>query len=589
MNFSKYGFSMRTLFLILILLTTLLHTPIMAERRTIKLHWLHTSDLHSSLFGYDYLTRRATTGGLASIYSYVHDARRLYGDNVILTDGGDLLQGQPLAYYYNYVDTTSTHLVAACMNELRYDAAAIGNHDIEAGHDVYDRFMRDCQFPFLGANIIDVNTGKPYLKPYEIIYRDGVKIAILGMLTPGIPNWLPANLWSGLRFEDMVESSRRWMSILQQEEHPDVVVGLFHSGWEGGIITPESVENASRLVAEQVAGFDLILYGHDHRALVSRVRNEKGGEVVCIGPSSQGMRIGEAEIVLTIDDGKVVNKKITGKTTNMYGAQMPNALAFEALFVDQRREVEEWIGRTIGTLSDDLMERDAYFGPCYFIDVLHEMQLELTGADISFAAPISFDSKIPAGTLRVSDMFTLYKYENFLYTMRMTGREVKGFLEMSYGLWTNQMSSASDHALLLDHNLDNGRHKGLKNLSYNMEAAAGISYDVDLTKPIGERIIIHSMADGTPFEVDKEYCVAMNSYRGNGGGELMTRGAGIPHDSLASRILWSSDKDLRYYLIQRVVEKNGIRPRIISNWQFVPKAWTIDALKRDRKIIFPDE
>lgn len=110
-----------------------------------------------------------------------------------MVDNGDILQGQPTAYYYNFIDTVSTHVVAEIQNFMGYAVGNMGNHDVETGHAVYDRWIKQCKFPVLGANIVDNATGKPYLKPYEIINRDGVKIAILGMITPAIPSWLPEN------------------------------------------------------------------------------------------------------------------------------------------------------------------------------------------------------------------------------------------------------------------------------------------------------------------------------------------------------------------------------------------------------------
>ena len=116
----------------------------------------------------------------------------------------------------------------------------------------------------LGANIIDTKTNKPYLQPYAIFRRDGVKIAVLGLLTPAIPNWLNEELWSGLRFEEMVESARKWVKYLKENEHPDIIIGLFHSGLKGGIVTDKYKEDATLEIAETVPGFDIILYGHDH-------------------------------------------------------------------------------------------------------------------------------------------------------------------------------------------------------------------------------------------------------------------------------------------------------------------------------------
>jgi 2',3'-cyclic-nucleotide 2'-phosphodiesterase/3'-nucleotidase len=318
------------------------------------------------------------------------------------------------------------------------------------------------------------------------------------------------------------------------------------------------------------------------------MKNSNGEDLVVMGPTSQGKRIAEADIFLTMKKGHVVEKRITASTPNVDGGRPEDEHFFLGKFTKQRQTLGEWVDQPIGRLTKPLWERDAFFGPSEFIDLIHQLQLDLTGADVSFAAPLSFDSRLQAGTIRVSDMFALYKYENFLYTMRMTGREIRDFLEMSYDLWTNQMQSADDHILLLDNNLDNGTRLGLKNVSYNMDSAAGIQYVVDVSKPEGERVRILSMADGSPFDLDRDYRVAINSYRGNGGGELITRGAGIPHGELKNRILASTDKDLRFYLMRRIQEQKIITPKKLNCWRFVPDEWAPAAIERDRKILFPN-
>lgn len=564
------------------------HVHAQARAREHTFYWAHTSDLHGAIFSYDYLHDHPVLGGLPSIYSYLNELRKSHPGHVILTDGGDVLQGQPTSYFYNFIKTDTPHLIADAMNELDYDAQCLGNHDIETGHEVYDRYVSSCKAPILGANIIDERTGQPYLRPYIIIERQGVRIAILGMITPGIPNWLPKVLWENLRFEEMVSSARHWIDIIKEKEQPDLIVGVFHSGFDGGMVFPEYRENATEEVAKNVPGFDLICYGHDHNPRMEKVVNINGDTVVCIGPQDAGTRLSLAKIHLKYHDGHLTSKRIWAENVHMVGSQTPDAMAFEALFTDQRQELSQWVNDTIGTITEDLLERDAFFGPSLFMSLIHQLQLYLTGADISFAAPISFDSKIRQGSLTVRDMFALYKYENLLYTIRMTGREIKDYLEMSYGMWTNQMHTPDDHILCLDTDEQNPRRHGLHNLSYNMDSAAGMIYEVDVTKPEGSKVRIYRMRDGSTFSPDKEYLVAVNSYRGNGGGELLTKGAGIPRDSLSSRVVSSTDKDMRYYLMKRIIELGTVRPHLMSNWRFVPTAWAEEALRRDRQQLFPE-
>ena len=168
----------------------------------------------------------------------------------------------------------------------------------------------------------------------------------------------------------------------------------------------------------------------------------------------------------------------------------------------------------------------------------------------------------------------------------MTGKEIHDYLEMSYALWTNQMASPSDHIMLLEHNGNAHNGHRFKNLAFNFDSAAGIDYEVDVTKPTGQKVKIIRMSDGRPFDESKWYKVAMNSYRANGGGELLTKGAGIPHDSLKSRITFESERDQRYYLMKEIEEAGTLSPQPNNNWRFVPESWTQPAIKRDREILF---
>lgn len=575
------------------ILAIMLTQCLYGQRRTVDLTILHTSDVHGAVFSYDYMEHRQKDTGMPFVFAYADSLRRQLGERLIITDGGDCLQGQPTAYYSNYIDTTSEHFIAKVMNQMHYDCVTIGNHDIETGHAVYDRWIRQLKMPVLGANVVDTRTGQPYFTPYIILNRAGVRIAILGMLTNAVPFWLPANLWSNMRFEDVEESSARWAREIQEREHPDLLIGLFHSGFNEGIVTDECRENATEMTARNVPGFDIILYGHDHRYSVKDVVNKEGKTVKCMGTRNGATCFIQADVQLEYEGDKLIDKKISGKPlmTASVNRQMTTrgenrmAMLFEAEFVDERLELNSWVERSIGHLAEDLEEKDAFFGPSKFIDFIHRIQLQLTGADVSFTAPLSFRTVLKAGELKVSHMFNLYKFENLLYTMRLTGREIKGALEMSYAKWVNQMQSPNDHIMLLK-KAEGKEEATFENMTFNFDSAAGILYTVDVTKPAGQRISILSMEDGTPFSPDKEYRVAVNSYRGNGGGELLTEGAGIPRDKLSQRILASTEKDLRYYIIQYIEQHKTIAPKCLNQWRFIPEELAKPAIERDRKLLF---
>lgn len=557
------------------------------KEKTIDLKFIETSDVHGSFFPYDFINRKPKAGSLARVATYVNQLRSQHGENVILLDNGDILQGQPINYYSNYVDTTSANIAAQVVNYLRYDAQTIGNHDVETGHRVYDKWVSATHCPILGANVIDTKTNKPYLKPYTILKRGGARIAIIGLLTPAIPNWLGENLWSGLRFEEMVSSARQWMRVVKEQEKADIVIGLFHSGKDGGITTPHYKEDAALAVAREVPGFDVVFFGHDHTRYADAVTNSEGKLVACLDPANNAMSVAQADLQLVKKKGHWCVKESLWKLVDV--ADLPVDNDFVDHFSAFNETVKAYANRVIGTFENTISTRDSYFGNSAFNDLILNLELSITKADVAFNAPVSFDVAIKKGPVRVADMFNLYKYENQLFVMRLTGKEIRKALEMSYDLWVNTMTSPNDHLLLLDSQTRGDQQRlGFKNFSFNFDSAAGIDYEVDVTKPNGQKVKVLKMSNGEPFDENKYYKVAVNSYRANGGGELLTRGAGIAKDDLDDRIVWRSEFDLRHYLMEEIKRLGTLNPQPNTNWRFVPEQWTQEAAKRDRQLLFHD-
>jgi len=557
-------------------------TMTMAKRqKTVTLRIVETSDVHGAFFPYDFVERTPMKGTMARVSTYLKKQRKEFGENLILLENGDILQGQPTCYYTNYVKTDLPNVAAEVVNYLKYDAQTFGNHDVETGHAVYDKWIRELNCPTLGANIIDTKTGQPYVKPYLILNRQGVRVAILGLLTPAIPNWLHENLWSGLRFEEMVSSARKWVKHLKEVEKADIIIGLFHSGWDGGIATMHYDEDATKKVAEEVPGFDIIFYGHDHTEQNITLPNG----VLCMDPSCNALQVCEATIQCVKKNGRWTVVSKVGRLADVTKEEIDPD--FTQHFHPQMDSIKTYVERQIGTFLTPMRSRDAFFGSAAFTDYIHQLQLEEGKADISFNAPLVFDTEIKAGPVYMSDMFKLYRYENQIYVLRMTGREIRKHLEMSYDQWVNTMKSPDDHIMLLTERSWNDKQRmGFKYLTFNFDSAAGIDYEVDVTKPDGEKVRILQFSDGRPFDENVWYRVAMNSYRGNGGGELLTRGAGIPMDEIPSRIEWMSERDQRHYLTQKIMREGKVDAKALNNWKFVPEAWAAPAIERDRKLIF---
>ncbi len=562
--------------------------------KTVRMKVIETSDVHGHFFPYDFMERKPLKGTLVRANTYINKEREKFGkENLLLIDNGDILQGQPCVYWSNYVMPEDENLAARVINYMQYDAETVGNHDIEPGHQVYDKWIREVRCPLLGANIVKAGSdGKADpkniyegLQPYSIHYIDGVKIAVIGMLTPAIPNWLNKSIWKGMEFEEMTSCAKKWIAYLKEVERPDLIFGLFHSGKDGGIITPDYEENATAAVAKEVPGFDIIFFGHDHQVHNEWITNNDGQQVLIIDPSCWAQNIAEAEIELTYENGKLTKKDIKGEIVSVKDEEIDEQMMSH--FQKDIDAVKAYVSEKIGRFETAIHTRESFFGNAAFTDLIHNLQLQITKADISFNAPLSFNTTINAGDVTMADMFKLYRFENLLFVLRMTGEEIRKHLEYSYDMWTNTMTSPEDHALRLNTNYKEDQQRaGFQYYTFNFDSACGIDYEVDLTKPDGEKVRILQMSNGEPFDEQKWYKVAMNSYRANGGGELLTLGAGIPQDSLDSRVLFHTDRDQRHYLTEEIRRMGTLDPKPNSNWKFVPEDWAKPALERDRQLLF---
>lgn len=578
-------------------LTAILTLSTAQTSKTVRLKVIETSDVHGHFFPYDFMERKPLKGTLSRANTYINKERTKWGnDNLLLIDNGDILQGQPCIYWSNYVMPVSENLAASVINYMQYDAETVGNHDIEPGHKVYDKWIREVRCPLLGANIVKSGTTSKNspasptsiyngLQPYSIHYIDGVKIAIIGMITPAIPNWLTENVWKGIEFEEMTSCAKKWVKYLKEVERPDLIFGLFHSGKDGGIVTSDYEENATAAVAREVPGFDIIFFGHDHQVHNEWITNKDGERVLIIDPSCYVKNVAEAEIELTYKKGHLVKKEIKGEIVSVLDEEVDEQMVKH--FQPHIDAAKDYVNKRIGTFESSIYTRDCFFGNAAFSDLIHNLQLSLTGADISITAPLSFNASIKAGNVTVADMFKLYRFENLLLVLRLTGEEIRKHLEMSYDMWTNQMKSPDDHIMLLNNEMKGDQQRmGFKYYTFNFDSACGIDYEVDVTKPDGQKVRILQMSDGTPFDEKKWYRVAMNSYRANGGGELLTHGAGIPKDSLANRVIYCSELDQRHYLMEEIHRLGKVNPRPNNNWKFVPEEWVKPAIERDRKLLF---
>lgn len=545
---------------------------------------LATNDVHGHYFDSLYVSDK-TANSLLSVSWYADSLRRAEGaENIVLLDAGDCLQGDNAAYYFNYIDTLSKHLYARMVEEIGYDAVVVGNHDIETGHPVYDRLIKEMDVPFLATNAISTDDGKPYFQEYVTLKRHGLRITIIGFTNPNIKSWLSPLLWSGMEFKSLLPFAQEVVDRIVAKEKSDVVIVAAHAGTgRGDGAVPE---NQGLDLFQSLRGVDFVICAHDHRPVV-----HQNDSICLINAGSHCHLLGMGSVTVKVEGGKVVGKTLSADLLPLDKSKVDKKM--QDLFRPDYEAVKAFTLKEVGQLKADLRTRDAYVGMSDYLNLIHTLCLEATDAQISFAAPLTFNGEIKAGTLLYNDLFTIYPYENQLFEVRMTGAEIRRYLEHSYDGWINTLDGKQEHLLKIYQRADprtGSTRWSFGGATYNFDSAGGLVYDVDVTKPFGERIIIKSLASGADFDDAAEYKVAMTSYRASGGGGLMKL-AGVDTDRIDERVTgyYPEIRNLLYdYLMtHKEIDPSTISDRsIIGEWRFVPLQTARKALSRDIALIF---
>ncbi|MEU6948223.1 5'-nucleotidase C-terminal domain-containing protein [Streptomyces sp. NPDC046316] len=532
-----------------------------------------TTDLHGNVFNWDYFTDKEFDDkahndvGLAKISTLVDQVREAKGRrNTLLIDAGDTIQGTQLSYYYAKVDPITArrgpvHPMAQAMNAIGYDAAALGNHEFNYGIPVLRKFEEQCDFPLLGANALDARTLRPAFPPYSMHrlrtpHGRDVKVAVLGLTNPGIAIWDKANVSGKMVFPGLEEQAAKWVPRLRSMG-ADVVVVSAHSGSSGtssyGDQLPH-IENAAGLVAEQVPGIDAILVGHAHTEIPEyRVKNrETGKDVVLSEPLKWGQRLTLFDFDLVWEKGRWVVEKV--------GAQVLNSNTVEedpeivGLLADEHKKVVAYVNQIIGTSSATMATADAPWKDEPIIDLINHVQAEtvkqaLAGGAyaalpvLSQASCFSRTAAIPAGQVTIRDAAGLYVFENTLEARLLTGAQIKDYLEFSARYYVQTPAGAPVDTAKLT-NADGTP-------DYNYDAVYGVTYEIDIARPAGSRIVNLSFG-GKPIDPAAQFVLAVNNYRASGGGAF-------PHVA-GARQLWANSDEIRNTIIQWVKAKGSIDP-----------------------------
>ncbi|KOG08583.1 MULTISPECIES: bifunctional metallophosphatase/5'-nucleotidase [Streptomyces] len=532
-----------------------------------------TTDLHGNVFNWDYFTDKEFDDkahndvGLAKISTLVEQVRAAKGRrNTLLIDAGDTIQGTQLSYYYAKVDPITqtggpVHPMAQAMNAIGYDAAALGNHEFNYGIPVLRKFEEQCDFPLLGANALDAKTLRPAFAPYSMHrlrtpHGKDVKVAILGLTNPGIAIWDKANVTGKMVFPGLEEQAAKWVPKLRSMG-ADVVVVSAHSGSSGTSSYGDQlpyIENAAGLVAEQVPGIDAILVGHAHTEIPEyRVTNkETGKQVVLSEPLKWGQRLTLFDFDLVWEKGRWTVEKVGAQVLNSNTvAEDPE---ITGLLADEHKKVVAYVNQVIGTSTAVMTTADAPWKDEPIIDLINVVQADTVKAALaggayaglpvlSQASCFSRTARIPAGRISIKDAAGLYPFENTLEARLLTGAQLKDYLEYSAKYYVQTAAGAPvDTAALTNAG---------GTPDYNYDAVSGLTYEIDIAKPAGSRIVNLSF-EGKPLDPAAKFVLAVNNYRASGGGAF-------PHIA-GSQQLWANSDEIRNTIIQWVKAKGTVDP-----------------------------
>lgn len=562
--------------LILLSVISIVLTGCSRHEDAVTIRIVETSDVHGHIFDMDCTTGQERTGSLAKFSTFLKRVRK-ENKNVIYVDAGDMLQGTIDDYHDQTSQFNRTSLPAEAFNLLDCFATVMGNHDFAVGVPSYDRYFRGIKCPVLGANVYFDKSGD-YLPPYRMREIQGLRIAFLGMTTPLVNYQLPKDRRE-LDLADIIETAKYWVPILKEKEEADIIIGLIHSGYDGGRTDEGLYENSVRKLLAEVPGFDIILYGHDHRARNSKTVDCNGDSVLLLNPGPFMEKAAVATITASRDaEGKPIIMT-QGELVDIT-AEMPDKRFIKKLkpWYD---DLCMYADSVLGQISEPLDAGNMLWERSTMVDFIHTVQMSFNAAEVSLAVTDFTTPYYPAGDIRLKDMFGVVDHDNIMVSVMLKGSEIKAVLESSAGQFYNTVTDGNGGMLKTRRSQD-GTVQPRRGVS-SLFTAAGIVYEIDVTKSDGNRINIISMSDGKPFDPDKMYRTTVNSKQYSD--TPLSRMAGITNKEMRERMVVSSPADIRYYMITRIAlsreaDKAYTVP-VESQWKLVPQDIVSGCLAKD--------
>jgi 2',3'-cyclic-nucleotide 2'-phosphodiesterase (5'-nucleotidase family) len=512
---------------------------------TVDLVIAGTTDTHGRLRGWDYYTSQTDQArSLTRLATVIDSVRAANPGRVILLDAGDILQGNPLAYFAAKISADKPTAIVGAMNAMGYDAAAIGNHEFNFGVPYLDSAIVQAQFPFLSDNTYRLDGAHAYL-PWKILVRDGVRVGIIGTTTPGVMAWDASNIRGRLTLGDILPAVRQSVAEVKSAG-ADLVVVLAHSGLDEAssydtVATGVPSENVAARIAREITGIDLILYGHSHKEM----RELTIGPTLLVQPKNWAgsVSIVHMHLVRTAA-GWSVARKTAELVQAANHAESPAILATtESVHQKTVAYFNAPIGSTtVAWRADSSRRKDTPI-----IDFVLEVERREAGADLAATASYIPGAALGPGPITMAQLAQLDPYSNTLRAVRISGKQLRDYLEFSSRYYTGGVTPSGEPET-------NPRIPG-----YNFDMVSGVDYTIDLNKPIGARVT-RLEYKGRAVSDSDSFTMAVNNYRqAGGGGYSMLSGAPVVYDK---------ELEIRQLLVDEVRRRGELRPAdyFTPNW-----------------------
>ena len=524
---------------------------------TVDISILSTTDLHGNIFPYDYYTAKAAPRGLAKIATLIAEARK-QNPNSLLVDCGDTIQGATLETVHQMAvragKTSKPDPMMTAMNYLQYDAMAMGNHEMNYGLKNLMAARNQAKFPWLSANTrLEPGAKVQPFDAYVVRTVAGVKVGIIGITTSAIPTWEKPENYAGYHWISGVTATREAVAAMKAKENPDVVVVIAHAGLDRDMTTGQvktgdaAGENMVHQIATDVPGVDVIFFGHTHQQLAGARVNG----VLLAQARNWGGSLAVADLKLVGEPG---NWKLADKQSHLVpvtAATVPDPIVLE-IGNAYHQAAEQYLNAPVAESKIDMRGSQARDADSTLIDMIHQVQLHYAKADVSFASLFNMGVHIRKGPVTVRELAALYVYDNELYAIEGDGQMVKDALENAARFYL-QCPAAGCPLEVQTNAKVNG---------FNYDMAQGVSYQIDVRRPEGDRIR-NLTYKGKPLKMDQKLRIALNNYRagGSGGYSMFAK----------APIVWRSGMEIREMMIDYFREKKSLPTAPDNNWKLIQR------------------